>query len=193
MRDPALRPVPISSHLLCHSRHLITAPPKHLRKTSLHVLRRLQHHPQVRITTRHADCAARRGRNPLGRGSPAVACPATSPSAIGGRHNRCNFRLASRTHGWVATSLTLLLHRQTAPKPNMHLVSAGFANHQSNMLPLCTAPQLNRRPDAERSPSWYNSCSKCGEQGIVRFTNPQDRIRTPAPIPASMLHRQLPP
>jgi hypothetical protein len=101
--------------------------------------------------------------------------------------------LRAGTHGWVATSLTLLLHRQTAPEPNMHLVSAGFANHQSNMLPLRTAPQLNRRPDAERSPSWYNSCSKCGEQGIIRFTNPQDRIRTPAPIPASMLHRQLPP
>jgi hypothetical protein len=128
-----------------------------------------------------------------GRGSPAVACPATPPSAIDGRHNRCNFRLASQTHGCVATSLTLLLHRQMAPEPNMHLVSAGFVNHQSNMLPLRTAPQLNRRPDAERSPSWYNSCSKCGEQGIVRFTNPQDRIRTPAPIPASMLHRQLPP
>ena len=73
--------------------------------------------PTVRACTRHAyaDWPLRRGRNPLGRGSPAVACSATPPSAIGGRHSRCNFRLASQTHGWVATSLTLPIHRQTAP------------------------------------------------------------------------------
>lgn len=97
--------------------------------------------PTVRACTRHAyaDWPPRRGRNPLGRGSPAVACSQhhrQAPLAEGTTGATSDLR-ARHTAGWRRHSAHPSPY---GPNPEMHLVSALVASHQSSVLPPRTVP-----------------------------------------------------
>ena len=185
---------------MCHSRHLITAPLKHLRKHLKHVvfgLRRLrQCFQQVRATARHIrglTALLGHGRDSLGRLSRCrFACLPTPPSKHAEGPTGATSDLRARVWAACATSLTC---SPIARLLGVQLVSALHANHQSNILSPRTVPRAESSslPTLNAAFLGPSLAASVARQGIVRFTNPQHRIRTPTPIPASMLHRQLPP